>query len=47
MTNITERINELEAKRFYLSMKDRWTSADYAQDEAWHKELRTLRQKEG
>lgn len=46
METIKNKINELEAKRFYLSMKDRWTSADHAQDREWQEELRTLRQKE-
>lgn len=42
MTN-AERITELENRRFYLSMKDRWTTEDYALDRKWREEIETLR----
>lgn len=29
---IQKRIEELEARRFYLSMKDRWSQDDYEAD---------------
>lgn len=40
-----KRIEWLEQQLFYLSMKDRWTSADYAQDREWNKELNELKGK--
>lgn len=40
--NKTERINELKRNIFLLSMKDRWTSADFEQDHKWNNELREL-----
>ena len=40
---IIERINKIETSRFYLSMKDRWNSEDYAWDRAMVKELVSLK----
>lgn len=37
-----ERIEELEMNLFYLSMKDRYTAADYEQERKWNNELREL-----
>ena len=42
-TEIIERINKIENSRFYLSMKDRWDSEDYAWDRAMVKELVSLK----
>jgi hypothetical protein len=38
------RINWLENQIFYLSMKDRWTQADYKQSAEWEKELKKLKE---
>lgn len=40
---IINRIAEIENKRFYLSMKDRWNNADYDKDRAMLNEISTLR----
>ena len=37
------RLAEIENKRFYLSMKDRWNNADYDKDRAMLNEMNTLR----
>jgi hypothetical protein len=41
--NKTERIYELEYKLFILSMKDRYTAADYEQERNWKAELAELK----
>lgn len=38
-----KRIEELEYKLFVLSMKDRYTSADYEQERKWKIELAELK----
>lgn len=35
---INNRIAEIESKRFYLAMKDRWESADYKEDKELYNE---------
>lgn len=40
---IINRIAEIEDKRFYLSMKDRWNNADYDKDRAMLNEMNTLK----
>jgi len=40
---IINRIAEIEDKRFYLSMKDRWNNADYDKDRAMLNEMSTLK----
>lgn len=40
---IEKRIDELEKARFYLAMKDRWDSRDYAMDREWFNELLALK----
>ena len=49
MTNeeMSKRIEELESKRFYLSMKDRWSSADFELDRKWWTEILDLEKKLG
>ena len=42
---IEKRIEEIENKRFYLAMKDRWNANDYATDNKWFKELLELKKK--
>lgn len=44
INEIRERINKLEERRFYLSMKDRWTNADFDYDAKLLRELADLRQ---
>ena len=39
----SKRIEWLEEQMFYLSMKDRWTQADYDQYNAWHREYIELK----
>ena len=39
---LIERIEEIERRRFYLSMADRWTAQDYATDRNLLNELREL-----
>lgn len=43
INEIRERINKLEERRFYLSMKDRWTNADFDYDSKLLRELADLR----
>lgn len=38
-TEIKARIEELERRRFYLSMKDRWTMDDYDTDRKLNAEI--------
>ena len=42
-SEIEKRIEELEDKRFYLAMKDRWDRDDYAVDRQWFNELLKLK----
>ena len=35
---INNRITEIESKRFYLAMKDRWEPADYKEDKDLYNE---------
>ena len=37
------RIEELEMNLFYLSMKDRYSAADYEQERKWKAELAELK----
>lgn len=43
INEIRARINQLEERRFYLSMKDRWTSEDFLHDARMCNELADLR----
>ena len=43
MENIKSRIEELELKKFYLSMKDHWSYEDYEQDRKWFEEIQKLK----
>lgn len=47
MTNneIKARIDELETRRFYLSMKDRWSQADFDTDRKMWMEVLELKKK--
>ena len=36
-------IEELELKKFYLSMKDHWSYEDYEQDRKWFEEIQKLK----
>lgn len=47
MTNdeIKARIEELERQRFYLGMKDRWSSEDYSHDRKMWMEILDLQKK--
>lgn len=49
MTNeeMSKRIEELEAKRFYLSMKDHWSNEDFETDRKWWTEILDLEKKLG
>lgn len=40
---VINRIAEIEDKRFYLSMKDRWSNEDYSRDHALLNEENTLK----
>lgn len=42
-TEIENRINELERRRFYLSMKDRWSAEDYQTDRKLWTEILSLK----
>ena len=42
-TEIENRIKAIEKSKFYLEMKDRWSHADFAQDNKYRKELADLR----
>ena len=39
---INNRITEIESKRFYLAMKDRWEPADYKEDKDLYNEWLSL-----
>lgn len=39
---MVKRMEELEDKRWLLSMKDRWDSKDFAQDNEWFNEWLSL-----
>ena len=38
-----KRIEELENKMFYLSMKDHWSNEDFEQNREWRREIERLR----
>lgn len=40
---ITKRMEEIETRRFYLAMKDRWTREDFATDDKWFAEWLNLK----
>lgn len=40
---ILKKINEIEAKKFWLDMQDRWEPEDYRQMNAWREEIRKLK----
>ena len=42
---MTKRIEELENKRFFLAMKDRWSRDDYDTDRKWFEEILDLKKK--
>ena len=42
-TEIEKKIEEIENKRFYLAMKDRWNANDYTTDNKWFRELLELK----
>ena len=42
LNEITKRIEEIESRRFFLAMKDRWSSGDYDLDRELFRELRQL-----
>ena len=42
-TEIEKKIEEIENKRFYLAMKDRWNANDYTTDNKWFRELLALK----
>lgn len=46
-TEIKTRIDELEKRRFYLSMKDRWDAVDFDNDRKLHTEILGLKKKLG
>lgn len=39
---INSQIQKLNRQRFYLAMKDYWTSSDYKKDEDLKKEIKNL-----
>ena len=45
LNEIRARINQLEERRFYLSMKDRWTNDDFDLDSYMLRELAQLRRR--
>lgn len=45
LNEVRTRINQLEERRFYLSMKDRWSNADFDRDAEMLRELADLRRK--
>ena len=45
LNEIRARINQLEDRRFYLSMKDRWTNDDFDLDSYMLRELAQLRRR--
>ena len=42
---IIKKIEVIEANRFYLAMKDRWSRADFDTDHKWWNELMDLKEK--
>ena len=40
-----KRMDEIETRRFYLAMKDRWSREDFATDDKWFNEWLTLKKK--
>lgn len=40
---VAEKIEKIENQLFYLEMKDRWNTEDYAQQSKWRTELTELR----
>lgn len=42
MTNLKEKLKEVQQKRFILAMKDHWEIDDYSKDNALALEERTL-----
>lgn len=40
---ITKRIEDLEERKFYLRMVDRWTAKDYEYFDKWNREIRELK----
>ena len=40
---IKEKIDRLEDLKFYLNMKDRWTTEDYRTMGRYHREIQELR----
>ena len=40
---ITKRIEDLEERKFYLRMADRWTRKDYEYFDKWNNEIRELK----
>ena len=42
---ILKKITELEAKMFYLDMKDVWTQEDYQLDRMWLREITELKKR--
>lgn len=45
INEMTKRIEELENKRFFLAMKDRWGRDDYDIDRKWFEEILDLKKK--
>lgn len=45
LNEVRARINQLDERRFYLSMKDRWSAADFDNDAAMIRELTALHRK--
>lgn len=45
LNEVRARINQLEERRFYLSMKDRWTNDDFDLDSFMLRELAQLRRR--
>lgn len=41
---IKERIEKLEAAKFYLAMKDMWSSSDYVTDREYSTEIKRLKE---
>lgn len=40
-----KRMDEIETRRFYLAMKDRWDRSDYETDDKWFREWLDLKKK--
>ena len=41
---IEKQIEELEDRKFYLAMKDRWNREDYKKNDDFNKQLRELKE---